>query len=326
MSSHLAKYSVISRLNVEIHNYMLCLDLIDVVWYSKYLLETSQSPKTFFHLVIRFYSAHPNISPLHDPALPIHRLHVPFVSLFYFPFPSPSDCSAATTVFYLGGFSSSSSPYFANLATAILSPAAWTQCRLPFKKIQFELIGELPVQAKDLAHHSYPIYHQRARRTSLHLDASSFERKPPNFIRTESCASSPSSSANLSPISPSLLRQDSAPLTPDGEFDATKEPKSGPQRSASGNRNKADREADKEKRKRSRVTPEQLVHLERFFSIDRSPTAVRRKEISELLGMQERQTQIWFQNRSASTYISANQIFFNAIIIIQACKSKTAGR
>ena len=54
---------------------------------------------------------------------------------------------------------------------------------------------------------------------------------------------------------------------------------------------------EKEKRKRSRVTPEQLVHLERFFVIDRSPTAARRRDISELLGMQERQTQIWFQNR-----------------------------
>lgn len=54
---------------------------------------------------------------------------------------------------------------------------------------------------------------------------------------------------------------------------------------------------EKEKRKRSRVTPEQLAHLERIFAIDRSPTAAKRKEISEMLGMQERQTQIWFQNR-----------------------------
>jgi hypothetical protein len=52
-----------------------------------------------------------------------------------------------------------------------------------------------------------------------------------------------------------------------------------------------------EKRKRSRVTPEQLLHLERFFASDRSPPATRRKEISEMLGMHERQTQIWFQNR-----------------------------
>ncbi|QRV75474.1 homeobox domain protein [Ceratobasidium sp. AG-Ba] len=57
--------------------------------------------------------------------------------------------------------------------------------------------------------------------------------------------------------------------------------------------------ANIQKRKRSRVTPEQLAHLERVFSQDRSPTAARRKEISEQLGMQERQTQIWFQNRRA---------------------------
>ncbi|KAF5375579.1 hypothetical protein D9757_008532 [Collybiopsis confluens] len=59
------------------------------------------------------------------------------------------------------------------------------------------------------------------------------------------------------------------------------------------------RRRSKEKKKRSRVTPEQLVQLEHYFSIDRSPTAARRREISELLGMQERQTQIWFQNRRA---------------------------
>lgn len=65
----------------------------------------------------------------------------------------------------------------------------------------------------------------------------------------------------------------------------------GPQRSAPSLK------ADKEKRKRSRVTPEQLVHLERYFAMDRSPTAARRKDISDHLGMHERQTQIWFQNR-----------------------------
>lgn len=52
-----------------------------------------------------------------------------------------------------------------------------------------------------------------------------------------------------------------------------------------------------QKRKRSRVTPDQLTHLERVFAHDRSPTAARRKEISDTLSMQERQTQIWFQNR-----------------------------
>ncbi|KAG6820308.1 hypothetical protein H0H93_002395 [Arthromyces matolae] len=70
-----------------------------------------------------------------------------------------------------------------------------------------------------------------------------------------------------------------------------------------------------EKRKRSRVTPEQLQHLERFFLLDRSPTAARRREISELLGMQERQTQIWFQNRHAfdlslSLFIGTDQNLF----------------
>jgi len=70
----------------------------------------------------------------------------------------------------------------------------------------------------------------------------------------------------------------------------------GPQRSAPAVNGKPDRE----KKKRTRVTPEQLVHLERFFAMDRNPTASRRKDISEFLGMQERQTQIWFQNRSVS--------------------------
>jgi hypothetical protein len=56
-------------------------------------------------------------------------------------------------------------------------------------------------------------------------------------------------------------------------------------------------EKAKEKKKRSRVTPAQLAQLEQFFATDRSPTASRRKEISQELGMPERQTQIWFQNR-----------------------------
>ncbi|KAF9523539.1 hypothetical protein CPB83DRAFT_839625 [Crepidotus variabilis] len=67
----------------------------------------------------------------------------------------------------------------------------------------------------------------------------------------------------------------------------------GPMRTSGG----ATRE--KEKQKRSRVTPEQLVHLEQYFSVDRCPTSARRKDISENLGMPERQTQIWFQNRRA---------------------------
>jgi regulatory protein PHO2 len=162
--------------------------------------------------------------------------------------------------------------------------------------------------AKALVHEHYPIFYHRSKRTALHIDASTFERKPLHILPSESSASSPDSSVNLSPITSSLSREESVPLTPDGDFDATREPTSGPQRSVSGGKHKNDKESDKEKRKRSRVTPEQLVHLERFFSIDRSPTAVRRKEISELLGMQERQTQIWFQNRSASLFMVANEI------------------
>ncbi|KAF8322659.1 homeobox-domain-containing protein [Clavulina sp. PMI_390] len=53
------------------------------------------------------------------------------------------------------------------------------------------------------------------------------------------------------------------------------------------------------KRKRSRVSPAQLTTLERIFLKDRSPTAAKRKELAEQLGMNERQTQVWFQNRRA---------------------------
>lgn len=53
----------------------------------------------------------------------------------------------------------------------------------------------------------------------------------------------------------------------------------------------------REKRKRSRVTSEQLAHLERAFQAERSPTAQDRRVLSAFLGMHERQTQIWFQNR-----------------------------
>ncbi|GLB40596.1 putative homeodomain containing protein [Lyophyllum shimeji] len=82
--------------------------------------------------------------------------------------------------------------------------------------------------------------------------------------------------------------------------DHTDSPTEPEQRSGSVSSTGGKSDKDKvEKRKRSRVTPEQLVHLERFFLVDRSPTAARRREISELLGMQERQTQIWFQNRRA---------------------------
>lgn len=56
-------------------------------------------------------------------------------------------------------------------------------------------------------------------------------------------------------------------------------------------------EADIAKKKRCRVTKEQLHQLEILFAANMSPTIDRRKEIAIALGMTERQTQIWFQNR-----------------------------
>ncbi|CAA7265573.1 unnamed protein product [Cyclocybe aegerita] len=139
-------------------------------------------------------------------------------------------------------------------------------------------VWDFQTGSKDMAQHSGFARHQRA---SLQLD--------PVYAQTDggsTYASPASSSAMLSPAS--------AVLPSSQEGDEDKEPSSGPQRSSS-----TSGKADKEKRKRSRVTPEQLIHLERFFAMDRSPTAAKRKDISNLLGMQERQTQIWFQNRRA---------------------------
>lgn len=102
----------------------------------------------------------------------------------------------------------------------------------------------------------------------------------------------PSDSPTVSPSSPPSRHARSPAINTD-------KPSTGVQRTRamSKSHDKAGPSDSKEKRKRSRVTPEQLAHLERFFATDRSPTAAKRREISELLGMQERQTQIWFQNR-----------------------------
>jgi hypothetical protein len=83
------------------------------------------------------------------------------------------------------------------------------------------------------------------------------------------------------------------------ESEINKEPVTGPHRARLSSAVYG--KGDQDKRKRSRVTPDQLVHLEPFFTVDRSPTTARRREISELLGMQERQMQTWFQNRSLRT-------------------------
>ncbi|KAI0636183.1 hypothetical protein C8Q77DRAFT_1155895 [Trametes polyzona] len=61
----------------------------------------------------------------------------------------------------------------------------------------------------------------------------------------------------------------------------------------------------KQRRKRSRTTPEQLAKLEEYFAADQSPTSSRRREIARELGLDERQTQIWFQNRRAKVKLQA---------------------
>ncbi|KAH9902547.1 hypothetical protein C8Q73DRAFT_634116 [Cubamyces lactineus] len=61
----------------------------------------------------------------------------------------------------------------------------------------------------------------------------------------------------------------------------------------------------KQRRKRSRTTPEQLARLEEYFAADQSPTSARRRDIARELGLDERQTQIWFQNRRAKLKLQA---------------------
>ncbi|KAF8651001.1 hypothetical protein AX16_004987 [Volvariella volvacea WC 439] len=81
--------------------------------------------------------------------------------------------------------------------------------------------------------------------------------------------------------------------------DKESEPSSGPQRNKKRSAQPS-AQGEPEKRKRHRVTPEQLVQLEHWFKYKQSsPNAEERREISQRLGMGERQTQIWFQNRRA---------------------------
>ncbi|KAL1745743.1 hypothetical protein HDZ31DRAFT_35674 [Schizophyllum fasciatum] len=54
-----------------------------------------------------------------------------------------------------------------------------------------------------------------------------------------------------------------------------------------------------DKKKRQRVSSAQLAQLESIFAVERTPTQERRREISQTLGMDERQTKVWFQNRRA---------------------------
>ncbi|KAL5485745.1 PHO2 [Sanghuangporus weigelae] len=149
---------------------------------------------------------------------------------------------------------------------------------------------------------SPPGFRSRAKLPHLSLDSSSkYGIGEDIALVTEDSASSPS--ASMSPTTPGDVplsaltdSQPDSPTKDDEKKQAATEPRSA---TATSSSSKSRTGEPREKRKRSRVTPEQLTHLERFFAADRSPTAARRKEISELLGMQERQTQIWFQNRRA---------------------------
>lgn len=88
-----------------------------------------------------------------------------------------------------------------------------------------------------------------------------------------------------------------SPLTLGSTSDLEGEPSTGDTPEAPQPKGRRPSKLSRETRKRCRVTPEQLARLEDYFLHDQSPTAARRKLLGEELGMQERQTQIWFQNR-----------------------------
>ncbi|KAG7450988.1 homeobox-domain-containing protein [Guyanagaster necrorhizus] len=138
-----------------------------------------------------------------------------------------------------------------------------------------------------------------SRRTPLTRSTRSSLRIDPSFHESDASGSpSPGvAAASHSPYTPINSNRPSPSGSDSIDDEKDKEPASGPKRSNSSTSTSS--KGEKERRKRSRVTAEQLVHLEQFFAVERSPTAARRREISELLGMEERQTQVWFQNRRA---------------------------
>ncbi|KAL0954726.1 hypothetical protein HGRIS_003679 [Hohenbuehelia grisea] len=146
------------------------------------------------------------------------------------------------------------------------------------------------MESKHLAQHKvYSAPEARARCAPLQLDPSPFYRAD-DELPPESAISTPSSVSAQSPATSFIPRPPSCSSEPSDTNDDNETLCAS--RQGMSRRGSSTKEG-KEKRKRSRVTPDQLVHLERFFAADRSPTAVRRREISDLLGMQERQTQIW---------------------------------
>lgn len=99
---------------------------------------------------------------------------------------------------------------------------------------------------------------------------------------------------------PMLDSMRSSSRGPDSEpvdFDDKREPASGPQTLRAASSTSIGTESEQKKQKHSHITPKQLVHLEQFFTMDRSCPAAHRREISERIGMQEHQIQMWFQNQ-----------------------------
>ena len=129
----------------------------------------------------------------------------------------------------------------------------------------------------------------------------------------------PSSSSSPPQQSPDTDFPDAATLkqTPPFSDPASVEPSSGAHRTLKSNAprdtviNLKAPKDDRERRKRNRVTPEQLIQLEAAFGKDRSPTSTERRELSNRIGMPERAVQIWFQNRSVNmlrTIFSAQHV------------------
>ncbi|KAJ8072606.1 hypothetical protein PM082_016165 [Marasmius tenuissimus] len=144
---------------------------------------------------------------------------------------------------------------------------------------------------------SFPTRH---RTTNLQVSSST-------FLKTEHSAT-PSPTATTPPFTPQSSYSTSSEVSEDyndhSSVQSCETPASGtsPARSSAAS-----------KRKRCRVTPDQLVHLERMFLTDRNPNASRRREISETLGMNERQTQVWFQNRRAKAKTQGGKLLTRRI-------------
>ena len=143
----------------------------------------------------------------------------------------------------------------------------------------------------------------------------------------------PSTSSSPPQQSPDTDSPDGAPLkqTPPLSDPPSVEPSSGAHRTLKSNAardtviNLKAPKDDRERRKRNRVTPEQLVQLETAFSKDRSPTSTERRELSNRIGMAERAVQIWFQNRSVniSQFLSSLNQLSQLSISRQTCESQT---